>query len=136
MKKASIALLGIVTVILIGCSGSDTYQGHWKATDAKGAKFDLFFTAKRFTIKDSLGKGQEFEYSQNSVSIENSIETYGIQLADGRKYQINFPNAKDEALGLIKDENGSPVYTISRKNYIHYEDVFKLDQLPLKPANH
>ncbi len=126
MKKVSIKLLAILTVLLVGCSGSETYRGSWKATDSKGAKFELFFNAKNFTVKDSLGKSEKYDYSQNSVEIKNSVATYGIQLGDGRGYQINFPNANNETLGLIKDENGNPLYTISRKDYIKYEDVFKL----------
>lgn len=127
MKKASMALLGILAVILVACSGSDTYRGSWKATDSKGAKFELFFNAKDFTVKSSSVKTQKFEYSQNSVQIENSVSTYGIQLGDGRNYQINFPKANDESMGIIKDENGIPIYTISRKSYINYDDVFKLN---------
>ncbi|PWA05124.1 hypothetical protein [Flavobacterium laiguense] len=126
MKKVSITLLAILAVILVGCSGSDTYRGSWKATDSKGAKFELFFDAKNFTVKDSSGKSEKYDYSQNSVEIENSVATYGIQLGDGRGYQINFPNADNETLGLIKDENGNPIYTISRKDYIKYEDIYKL----------
>jgi hypothetical protein len=127
MKKASIALLGILAVILVGCSGSDTYRGSWKATDAKGKKFELFFNAKDFTVRNSSGKKEKFEYSQNAVQIENSVSTYGIQLADGRNYQINFPKSDDESMGLIKDENGTPLYVISRKDYLKYEDIFKLN---------
>jgi hypothetical protein len=126
MKKVSITLLAIFAVILVGCSGSDTYRGSWKATDSKGAKFELFFDAKNFTVKDSSGKSEKYNYSQNSVEIENSVATYGIQLGDGRGYQINFPNADNETFGLIKDENGNPIYTISRKDYIKYEDIYKL----------
>lgn len=126
MKKINVTLLAILAVIFVGCSGSDTYRGSWKATDSKGAKFEIFFDAKKFTVKDSSGKSKKYDYSQNSVEIENSVSTYGIQLGDGRGYQINFPNADDESLGLIKDENGNLVYTINRKDYIKYEDVFKL----------
>ncbi|MCI9843741.1 hypothetical protein [Flavobacterium pectinovorum] len=127
MKQISIALFGILAVILVGCSGSDTYRGSWKATDAKGEKFELFFNAKDFTVRNNSGKKEKFEYSQNSVQIENSVSTYGIQLADGRSYQINFPKSDDESIGLIKDENGTPLYVISRKGYLKYEDVFKLN---------
>ena len=126
MRKISITILGILAIILVGCSGSETYRGSWKALNSKGNKFEISFDAKNFTIKDSLGKVEKYEYSQNSVSIENSVSTYGIQLEDGRKYEINFPNSKNESLGLLKDENGNPIYTIGRKNYINYEDIFKL----------
>ncbi len=126
MKKLSVLLSGVFAVFLVGCSGSDAYRGAWKAKDARGAKFELFFDPKSFSIKDSTGKSEKYDYTQNSVHIENSIETYGIKLGDGRGYQINFPNSNDESLGLIKDENGQPIYTISRKDYINYDDVFKL----------
>jgi len=126
MKKISITLLAILSVILVGCSGSDTYRGSWKATDSKGGKFEIFFDAKNFTVKNSSGKSEKYDYTQNSVVIENSVTTYGIQLGDGRGYQINFPNADNETLGFIKDENGNPIYTISRKDYRQYEDVYKL----------
>jgi len=127
MKKISSALLGVLAFLLVACEGSETYRGNWKATDSSGIKFELIFDAESLTIKDSLGdKVNYFAYSQNSVDIENDVETYGIKLDDGRTYQINFPKRNDESLGLIKDENGVPIYTISRKNYIKYEDVYKL----------
>ncbi len=126
MRKINIKLLGILTMILVGCSGSESYRGSWKALNSKGNKFEISFDAKNFTIKDSLGKVEKYEYSQNSVSIENSVSTFGIQLGDGRKYEINFPNSKNESIGLLKDENGTPIYTIGRKDYIKYEDIFKL----------
>lgn len=89
MRKISIAYLSILTLIFLGCSGSESYRGSWKAMDLNGAKFEIFFDAKKFTVKDNLGKANNYEYSQNSVSIENSVSTYGIQLEDGRKYEIN-----------------------------------------------
>jgi len=111
---------------LIGCSGSDVYRGTWKATDAKGGRYELFFDAKTFTITKNLGEAEHYDYSQTSIEINNSIKTYGIKVKDGKAYQINFPNSSNESLGLIKDGNGRPIYTISRKDYILYEDVFKL----------
>lgn len=123
MKKISIALLGI----LVGCSGSDTYRGSWKATDSKGVKSDLFFNAKDFTVTNNSGKKEKFEYTQNSVEVINSVSTYGIQLEDGRGYKISFPKSDDESIGIITDQNGNPLYAISRKKYIKYEDIFKLN---------
>jgi hypothetical protein len=60
------------------------------------------------------------------VEIANSVETFGIQLDDGRSYKIYFPLAKDESKGLIKDESGTPIYTISRNEYVEYERLYKL----------
>lgn len=127
MKKLISLTLVIFAVILIGCSGSETYRGSWKATNLNGSKSELIFDEKTLTIKDSLGKSVKFDYTQNSVNISNSVETYGIKLGDGRGYQINFPRANDESIGLIKDENGNPIYAISRKDYITYEELFKLN---------
>lgn len=126
MRKTSMALLGILALLFVGCEGSKTYRGSWKATDASGAKFELLFDAENLTITDALGKKATFSYTQNSVNIENSVETYGIKLDDGRGYLINFPNAKSENVGFIKDENGNPIYTISRTDFIKYDDVYKL----------
>ncbi len=126
MRKSTNILLGIISVFLYSCSGSDTYRGLWKAIDANGEKLEITFDAKSFSIKDSTGKANKFEYTQNSVSIENSIETYGIQLSDGREYLINFPFADDESKGVIKDAGGNPVYTIGRGAYLKYEDIYRL----------
>ncbi len=122
-KKLSAVLL---LTLLIGCSGSKTYRGLWKATDKTGQKFEIFFQAKSFTITDNDGKTVQFDYNQNSIAIENSVETFGIQLKDGRGYQIYFPNSSNENIGLIKDENGNPIYTISRTDYLNYDDIYKL----------
>jgi len=114
-------------IILFSCSGSDKYQGKWKATDSKSNKFEIIFSPKSFSVKDSAGKSTDYSYSQNSYKYENSVETYGIVLEDGRGYQISFPKKSDESIGLIKDENGAPLYTISRRGYLDYEDVYKLN---------
>ena len=124
MKK--LILLFLSLILLSSCEGSDAYQGKWKAMNAKGEKFEIDFSPKSFSIKDSLGKSQSYNYTQNSIKSENSIESYGILLKDGRGYLICFP-LKDESVGLIKDENGELMFTISRKKYITYEEIYKLN---------
>lgn len=124
MRKIINLLLGLVLISLCSCSGSDTYRGLWKAINERGEKFDINFDAKSFTVKDSSGKVETYQYKQNSVSIKNSIETYGIQVSDGKSYQINFPIANDETKGAIQDATGRPIYIIGRGNYIKYEDVY------------
>lgn len=126
MKKTGLFFLGIFMVLLAACSGSDVYRGNWKATDKQGTKFEIAFEAKNFAVKDTAGASTTYEYTQNSVKIENSVKTYGIKLGDGRGYQINFPNAGNESVALMKDENGQVLYTMSRNEYINYDDVFKL----------
>lgn len=59
MKKLSILLTGIFAYLLIGCSGSETYRGLWKATDIDGVRFEMFFDANSFTVRDSTGKSKK-----------------------------------------------------------------------------
>ena len=116
MNKIYVLLLGLA---FVGCSGSDTYRGNWKGMTANGEKVDIVFEAKKMTLSDGSNKNATYDYSQYSVSISNSIETYGIKLDDGRGYQINFPIANDESIGLIKDENNNVLYSNSQKEYIN-----------------
>lgn len=125
MKKIFI-LFVLVFITLYSCEGSDTYQGKWKALNEKGEKFDINFSPTDFSIKDSTGKSNNYKYTQNSIKSENSIETYGILLDDGRGYSIYFPK-KDESVGLILDENGKQMFTISRKSYVRYDEIYKLN---------
>ena len=122
MKKY---LLILVAFILVSCEGSDAYQGKWKALDSSQAKFEIVFLPKSFSITDSIGKSKTYEYSQNSVEIKNSKSTYGIELEDGRGYKIYFPTS-DREVGLMLDENGNQMFSISRTDYINYEDIYKL----------
>jgi hypothetical protein len=111
----------------VRCSGSDSYRGSWKAVDMKGKEFVIDFQSKQFSIKkDSAGKKENFTYKQHSVSIENSVSTYGIQLGDGRKLIIHFPFANKDHIALLKDENGLPLYTLCRREFLSYEDIYKL----------
>lgn len=122
MKKY---LLILIAFVIVSCEGSDTYQGKWKAMDLKKAKFDIVFSPKSFSITDSIGKTKSYEYNQNSFAIESSKATYGITLEDGRAYKIYFPTS-DREVGLIFDENENQLFSISRKAYINYEDIYKL----------
>jgi hypothetical protein len=122
MRKIALVFM---LLILLSCEGSDSYQGKWKALDLKGNKFEIVFSPKSFSIKDSSGKSHRHKYAQNSVKSENSIETYGILLEDGRGYQIYFPK-KEESVGLILDENGVQMYTISRNDFTTYEEIYRL----------
>lgn len=125
MKRVNQVLV-LFLIVLSGCEGSDTYQGNWKATDEKGNKFDITFSPKSFSIKDSTGGTSDFEYKQHSVEINNFVETYGISLDDGRNYIIHFPIASTESKSIIGDGNGKIMYTISRDEYLIYDDLHKL----------
>lgn len=127
MKKINILLLGILSILFVGCEGSEEYRGKWKATDLNGVKFEINFDAENFTVKDSLGKKTKHKYTQNSVEINNSVATYGITLSDGRNYLVNFPNTENGSIAFIKDGNGKPIYTIGREKFIIYDEVYKLN---------
>lgn len=119
-------LLILFVLILSSCSGSDTYQGKWKATNPEGKKFEIEFLPKNFKIKDEAGDSSNFAYTQHSVEIKNFVETYGIKLNDGRTYSIHFPLAEDESVGVMIDGAGNPVYTICRNEYKTLDDIYKL----------
>ncbi|MNR68517.1 hypothetical protein D3C85_1931280 [compost metagenome] len=57
-------------------------------------------------------------------SSDKSVDTYKILLNNGQNYQIYFPK-NDESLGLIMDGNGLQIFTISRKDYLTYDDINK-----------
>jgi len=125
MKRPRILLIILITILIGGCSGSDTYRGNWFAVDENGSHIEIVFGENDFSITEN-GKTEHFEYTQNSVNISNSVETYGINLTDGRRFQIHFPIAHDESKGAILDANGRPQYIISRDDYIGYKDVYGL----------
>jgi len=127
MKNKLLLSLSIVALLFLSaCDGSDTYRGKWKATDSEGTHYDITFKEKSFTVKEKDGESKTFGYTQNSININNSITTYGIQLDDGRYYQITFPIEDDETRGIMKDGNGKQLYTICRDKYIAYEDIYNL----------
>lgn len=123
MKNISIYIIVLFALIIVGCSGSDTYRGNWKATSEDGTQSDLVFGENDLSVTVN-GETKHFEYTQNSVNIKNSVETYGVKLGDGRVIQIHFPIANDESKGAILDANGRPIYIISRDAYLGYEDVY------------
>jgi len=126
MRYYITALFTLALIALSGCSGSDTYLGEWKGTDINGDKYILSFKAKNFFIKRASGDSLNFEYTQNSVNIENSVRTYGIKLNDGRAYNILFPIANDDSKCLMTMENGKPVYTLSRTSYLSQDEIYSL----------
>lgn len=127
MKNIKHILVLFVMVVLTACSGSDTYRGDWKAINNQGEKYQLTFEAKSFVVTNAKGETTNYNYTQNKVSISNGVETYGLNLEDGRKYQLNFPLPEDESVGVLLDANGKVLYTIGRDEYITYDAIFALD---------
>lgn len=126
MKKTNL-LLFFLLLILSACSGSDSYLGKWKGTDAESKKFEITFAEKSINIQDEKGKTNTYEYTQNSVNYSNGLMTYGITLSNGIAYEIHFPKSDDESVALLKTKEGNLLYILSRKNYLSYDDVFKLE---------
>lgn len=124
MKKIFFVLL--LPVILFSCSGSDKYQGKWYALNGENQEFEFAFSPKNFTVTDSTGTAKDYSYTQNSVSIKNSVSTYGIQLSDGRAYQITFPKSDDAEVAVMADGNGNLMFTLGRNGYVTYDDIYGL----------
>jgi ferredoxin-fold anticodon binding domain-containing protein len=128
MKKVKLVLGICLLLLILSCEGSDAYQGKWKALDLKGKKHQITFSQKEITIKDSSGKSIIHSYIQSGMghhgSSDKSVDTYKILLNNGQNYQIYFPK-NDESLGLIMDGNGLQIFTISRKDYLTYDDINK-----------
>lgn len=126
MKKL-IYLFSLLTIFIVtACSGSDTYRGDWKAMDGDGKKYDLHFDAKTFTWTPIGGEKETHDYTQNSVNISNGVETYGIKVDGGKGFQIQFPLPDDETKGAVIDANGKVLYTIGRKDYVQYDELYNL----------
>ena len=126
MKNYLHGFLLLTCLFLISCNGSDVYQGKWKATDSGGKHYDIEFSPKNFSIKEEDGKETKYEYAQNSIKIENSVRTYGIRLDDGRALNVFFPLINNTEQGMITLQNNIPIYTISRTDYVQYQDFYKL----------
>ncbi len=126
MKKYIQLYAFTILLFLASCSGSSVYQGNWKGTDPENNKFEIDFEPKSFKITDADGNTTAYQYTQNSVQINNSEKKYEIQLSDGRKYMILFPISSDTTKAILTLENGQPQYVISRTSYISHEELYKL----------
>jgi len=124
--KNIISPLIVGMFLLASCEGSDTYRGDWKATDMQGLQADIHFEAKSMTLTHADGKKTEYTYKQNQVKTENGLMTDGIQLGDGRSLQVYFPIKENNNRGLILDANNHVLYTISRDEYLFYNDLYAL----------
>jgi hypothetical protein len=126
MKRIIPAAFILFSLILTGCSGSDVYQGTWKALDGEEKQFEITFSPKEMTIKKVDGDSEKRGYSQNSVSIKNSTRTYGIQVDNGMSYSVVFPVPDNVEKGAITDQNGQILFVIGKSKYYSYNDVFGL----------
>jgi len=125
MKTQLIILLSCFFV-LFACSGSDSYQGNWKATTSNGEELEIIFEPKKMIINKS-GETDTVEYKQHEISYENGQRTYGIRTKDGRSYYIYFPIAKNSEQGVILSGNNQPVYVIDREEHLSHDDLYRLD---------
>ncbi len=117
-------LIGLVVLIIVSCSGSDFYQGKWFAIDSNGDQYEITFKEKELVVTDTSSVETSYEYSQNAVSNNNGVRTYGIKLKDGRYLSIVFPYPKDSSIGVIKNDNDDILYILGRNDYVSYDDLY------------
>lgn len=128
MKNLSRFVIPCLIILFANCSGSDAYQGKWKAVNSDGEKFEIVFEPEQVTIKDSTGDVSRYDYTQNSIAIKNSVKTYGIRLDDGRAYSIRFPNSDEPDKAVILADEDEAIYVISRNDYVELDDLYNLNQ--------
>ncbi|RXR32970.1 hypothetical protein EQG68_05620 [Flavobacterium piscinae] len=130
MEKIKLVLVNCLLLLLYSCGSSEDYQGKWKAVNLEGDKYEITFLQKKITIKEISGNTVQHTFIQTGMghqgSTERTIDNYTILLNNGAKYQIYFPK-NDETIGIILDENGVPLFTISRKDFLSYDTFSKLE---------
>jgi uncharacterized lipoprotein YehR (DUF1307 family) len=130
MKKIKLVIVNCLFLLLYSCGSSDDYQGKWKAVNLEGEKHEITFLQKKITIREISGNTVQYSFIQTGMghqgSTERTIDNYTILLNNGAKYQIYFPK-NDETMGIILDENGAPLFTISRKDFLSYDAFSKLE---------
>lgn len=122
--KQPVHYIAFFFLLLLSCKGSDTYQGTWKVTDAKGEHLTFHFQPKQLIVEKE-GLLDSIDYKQNSIRWENGKSTYGIQLDNGLSYNISFPISKQKDKAIILTEEEIPIYVISRTEYIDYDEFYK-----------
>lgn len=99
---ATIIMLSML-ILLVGCSGSKTYQGIWHVQNSEGQNSTINFRDKKLSID-----GDEYEYTQDAVGFENGIKYYGI-VQNGKHYSIIFPE-KDKNISLMIEPDSTDNY--------------------------
>lgn len=117
MRKRICAIILVLIVILIGCNGSGLYRGSWKGIDSIGGKVEIIFDSKVLTITDSLGKSNKFGYTQSYVLNRHTDVTFGIDLSNGREYQISFPYPDNKNTAVIVNEKTYVIYWMNRNGF-------------------
>ncbi|WP_025125307.1 hypothetical protein [Myroides odoratimimus] len=127
MKKLLLLFGLILCTLLISCSGSDTYQGEWKATDENNKHFTITFEKRKYTITSEDGQVSTHNYIEFEHHTINSIETYGIRMIEeGKELYIHFPIKNNNVIAFIQTKGKQVLYTLSRDAYLTTSDVYKL----------
>lgn len=126
MKKLFLFIGLLLSFLVVSCSGSDAYQGEWKATNNNKEEFFIAFDRDNFIVTDAQGNTETYEYTQHSYKSHNSVVTYGIRLSkDGRELKVHFPIPKNENIGYIMSAQDQIIFTLSRDEFITPDDINK-----------
>ncbi|SHM57513.1 hypothetical protein [Myroides odoratimimus] len=119
MKKLLLLFGLVLCTLLSSCSGSDTYQGEWKATDENNKHFTITFEKRKYTITSEDGQVSTHNYTEFEHHTINSIETYGIRMIEeGKELYIHFPIKNNNVIAFIQTKGKQVLYTLSRDAYL------------------
>ena len=127
MRNFIFLKLFVLTLVIMGCQGSEVYRGKWKALNPEGIQSTIEFTEDQMIVTRDSSDTETWKYAQNSVHISNRNREYGIRLDNGLSYKILFPIKDNQDKGAITDQNGQIIFTIGRNEFYTYQDVFGLN---------
>ena len=127
MRNFIFLKLFVLTLVIMGCQGSEVYRGKWKALNSEGIQYTIEFTEEQMIVTRDSSDTETWKYAQNSVHISNRNREYGIRLDNGLSYKILFPIKDNQDKGAITDQNGQIIFTIGRNEFYTYQDVFGLN---------
>lgn len=119
----------ILLLVFGSCSGSDEYIGNWKATNPNGEKFNIQFEPETLTIISAKHDTTIIGYNQLGYTWEGGIETFGIKLDDGRRYDVKFPVPTDSVSALILEQTQqTTLYVLHRTEFKDFYDVHRIEK--------
>lgn len=121
-SKIYFFILGGILLFLFSCSASDAYSGEWFALGNDANKVKISFIEKKMILEEEGKAFEEYNFTQNSVGINNGIKYYGLRVEDIGNINIIFPSKKNKEYALIivpaqNEITGNSIFTMQRNKY-------------------